>query len=572
MFSILSKTPGYNGRYTAGSAWEYIANENGEIAIREAWGSALDDTLEDYKVGINTVYVPDANYQNGYIDEDLSGMDLFSELYDVYSLYFSVMYGGFRPLTPGAHYALDNVARRIDFDSAAGAFTPITADYLDTNLIKLDYYSNPAGGLLDPSNPASVADMVKAVGNLVDDWDNIIVSATNDYVDDVELYGYNNPADWPMHYLNAAQTTVWGALQTIAKTKQGQVWMHRDASASTLIFEKLTTISDFTYTSPGAHQYTLSTRDEDPNWMKQIIKLDIQKDYSNMYSRFIVQAKTNPQTTYGYNHFNSEYVAVSKTEPQPIRCVIDSPEMEANIGFRKEYVLKNARGIDNYEDALEVALALKEIYGNPSLTGTVTVAGLYPFINTTEFGIIFDRNAVVRIIDDKNPLINMTTGTQNVFRITSMKYDAASHTTKLTLTTQQETEVLLNAISLVAEAQKQNALENSGRQLSTYVKDSVAQSVYTSDIRVALYDSVGELTAIGYSRVKPNLINNTDYDNFQIIATFPAANGTISGDDYPITSCKVFHSGGTSSVLTFEQPIYKWGLDSLNINIDILRS
>ena len=386
------------------------------------------------------------------------------------------------------------------------------------------------------------------------------------------MFGYNNPADHPMHYLNAAQTTVWGALQTIAKTKQGQVWMHRDATTSTLIFEKLTDMADFNYLSPGEHQYVVSTRAQDPSWQKHIMKIDIQKDYSNMYSRFIVQAKTDPQTTYGYNHFNSEYVAVSKTEPQPIRCVVDSPTMEAEIGYRKEFIMKNARGVDNYDDALEVALALQEIYGKPNLTGTITVSGMFPVIDTAEFGVIFDRNAIIRVIDDANPLINMTQGTQNVFRVTGIDYNADAHTTKLTLTTQAESTALLTAMALVAEAQKQNALENSGRQLSAYVKDSVAQGVYVSDIRVALFDSLGEITSTGYSRVKPNLLNNTNYDSFQIIAAFSPGNGTITDDSYPIIECKVFHANGNSSTLTFEQPIYKWSLDTLNINIDILRS
>jgi hypothetical protein len=571
-FSILSKEPGYNGRYTGGSSWEYIAIENPEIATREAWNSALDDTLDDYKEGINLAYVPDANYQNNYIDEDLTDMDLFGKMYDIYSLYFSVIYGGYRPLAPNVHYTIDSVGRQINFESAAGAFTPITANYLDTNLVKLDYYSNPAGGILDSTNKSSVADMVKGVANLVDDWDNIIVSGNGDYVDDAETVGYNDPIAYPMHFLDAAQTTVWGALQTIAKIKKGQVWMHRDNVDSTLIFEAATQLADFTYNSPGAHQYTVSTRDQDPNWMKRIMRISIEKDVSKMYSRFIVQAKTDPQSTYGYNHFNSEYVEISKTEPQPIRVVVDSPEMETAIGYRKEFILKNARGVDSYQNALEVAMALKEIYGNDLLSGEVVVSGMFPVIDTSEFGIIFDRNAVIRVIDDKNPLLTATTGTSNVFRITGIKYDANSHTTKLTLTTQKETEALLNALAMVQEAQKQNSLENSGRQLSTYVKDSIAQGVYTSDIRVALYDSVGELTSIGYSRVKPNLIQVDDYDYFQLVATFSGGNGTITDDDHPITSCRVFHSGGSGSVLTFEQPIYKWSLDSLNINIDILLS
>ena len=292
-----------------------------------------------------------------------------------------------------------------------------------------------------------------------------------------------------------------------------------------------------------------------------------------MYSRFVVKSKTDPQSTYAYNHFNSEYVAISKSEPQPIICVVDSPEMEAAIGFRKEYVLKNAKSVDTYESALDIALALKEIYGKPQTIGTVTVSGLHPMINTTEFGVIFDRNAIVRIIDDDNPLLNYTTGTENVFRITGMKYNASSHTTSIQLTSLRETEALLNALALVQEAQKQNALENTGRQLSVYVKDSVAQNVYTSQIKVALFDSQGELASIGYTRTKPNLIDNPNYDHFQLCVNFSGGNGTITDDDYPITSCKVYHFGGqSSSTMTFEQPIYKWSLDSLTINIDILRS
>ena len=254
VFSTLAKTPGYNGRYLAGGAWEYVATENGAIATREAWGQNLDNEL------------------GSYIHEDLSDMDLFSKMYDVYNTYFSVMYGGFRPLTPNTHYTLDNVARQINFESAAGMFTPITANYLDTNLIKLDYYTNPVGGLLDASNKSSVADMIKKVSSLVDDWDNIVVSGDANYTDDIEGVGYNDPTTWPMFYLNAAQTTVWGALKTIAKLNQGQIWMHRDNSQSTLIFEKATQLDDFIYSSPSAHQYTLSTRQQDPNWMKYILK------------------------------------------------------------------------------------------------------------------------------------------------------------------------------------------------------------------------------------------------------------------------------------------------------------
>lgn len=561
-FSTLAKTPGYNGRYVAGGAWEYVAIENAEIATREAWNVGLKSDLNS-----------NAQSNNAYIDEDLSDMNLFSKMYDVYNAYFSVMYGGFRPLTPNTHYTLDNVARQINFEAASGQFTPITANYLDTNLIKLDYYANPVGGLLDATNKSSVADMVKKVSSLVDDWNNIVVSGDANYTDDTEGVGYNDPTTWPMHYLNAAQTTVWGALQTIAKMKQGQIWMHRDDVQATLVFEKSTPLDDFNYTSPTAHQYTVSTRDEDPNWMKYIIKVDVEQDYSNMYSRFVVKSKTDPQSTYAYNHFNSEYVAVSKSEPQPIICVVDSPEMETAIGFRKEYVLKNAKSVDTYEGALDIALALREIYGKPQTIGTVTVSGLHPMINTSEYGVIFDRNAVIRVIDDDNPLLNYTSGTQNVFRITGMKYNANSHTTTLTLTSLRETEVLLNALAMVQEAQKQNALENTGRQLTAYVKDSVAQSVYSSDIKVALFDSQGEIASIGYTRTKPNLINNLDYNHFQLCVNFSGGNGTITNDDYPITSCQVYYVGGqSSSVMTFDQPIYKWSLDSLTINIDILRS
>ena len=549
-FSLLAHTPNYNGRNAAYGQWEYHANINPNLISMESYNASVGTAID-------------------FID-----MELFDKRYDIFDSYFTVMTGGFQTLVNNAHYKVDFTAEKIRFENIATSFTPIDVSFLATKLLRLSYYTNPStGGLLDPSNKSSVSDMVKTIAGLVSEWSNIIVSENGDYIDDVEGVGYNNPTTNEMGYYSAVQTNVWDAVSDIAARKGAQVWINHDGTNSTLVFEKKTTLSDFTYTAPGNHQYTLSTRKQDPNWMKLVKSFVVEKDFSNMYSRIKVNGRSNPEATYGYNSFTAEYTQLPSTEPQPITYILDIPEMESEIGFRREYAFSNNRGVTTYKDAQEVALALKEIYGYTQFVGSVTVHGLFPLIATSEFGAIIDRNAVVRLIDENNPVTASVSGTTNVFRVTGISYDAGSHETKVKFTRRIENNTFLDALKRIDEAKTNNALENTGRHHSAYGVDSVAQSVYTSDVKVALFDSDGvELTDVGYQRVRPVILDNSNLNVFNVIATFEPGIGIISDDAKPIKFARVFHSGGNSSLITLDKLVRKWTLDSLIVNLDILRS
>ena len=552
VFSTLAHTPGYNGRYAAYGIWEYMANVNPQVGQMEAW-----------------------NTSNAGISLDMFDFPLYDKRKNVTTMMFTVVLGGYRPLSPVQHYDLDELDRKIRYGVNAAIYTPIDTDYMSTNIIKLDYYANPvSGGLLNSSDKASVSSMVRKLSSFITSWDATLVDAVGDLVDDVAGVGYNDPATWPFYYMTAVQTNVWDAIGEVALRSDAQAWVHDTGAVTTMVFERLTTITDFTYDGPANHQYTYSSRKGDPNWMKHIIKMSISRDLDNMYSRFKVVGRTDPKTQYGYNAYTKEYMEVRTTEPSPLTYILDVPEIETLVGYRREKVLTNNRNINSYQTASDAAVALKALYGVDQWSGEITLAGLHP-IHDSALGLIFDRNAVVRIIDENNPTLSSTSGTANVFRVTGATYNASQHTTKLRLTNLIEARPELQARQLLEDLRKSTALENTGRHISEFLSNGVSTVPYTSDITVALFDSAGvELTVPGYARVQASMVNNSELSTFQVMATFAAGIGTIPSQSAPIKKAKIYGNGGASisDFYTFEDEILKWDMDSLTITIDIPRS
>jgi len=552
-FSILAHTPGYNSEYAQYGVWEYMANLNPQVLQMQSWN-------------------------NGNVGNELNMFEfpLYDNRWNTHSMYFTAVLDGYRPLNPVTHYELDELQRLVLYGENAAIYTPIDTDYMNENIIKLDYYSNPTtNGLLNATAAASVSDMIKKLKSFIPQWDSVIVDATGDYVDDAAGVGYASPALWEFHYLSAVQTNVWDAIQEVALRSDAQVWTYHDGTNSTLVFEQLTAITDFSFDSPNNHQYTFSTRKQDPNWMKHIIKMSISRDVDNMYSRFKVVGRTDPKTQYGYNSYTKEYMEVRTAEAAPITYYLDVPEIETLIGYRREKVLTNNRNITTYSTAAEAALALKTIYGVDQWAGEITLAGLHPVMNSATLGVVFDRNAVVRIIDEHNPILDTPTGVGNVFRVTGATYNATQHTTKLRLTNLLESKPELQARRELDELRKTSSLENTGRNMTLHASSSVAQASLTSDSYVGLFDSSGaELTSLGYSRVKASIVDNDALASFQCIASFSAANGTIESQALPIKYVKVFGDGGTnnSPLIQLEDEILKWELDTFTVTIDILRS
>lgn len=553
-FSLLAHEPGYDSQYAQYGIWEYMANVNPQVMQMEAWNSAnAGNTL------------------------NMFNFPLYDNRWNTHAMYFTVVMDGYSPLTRIRHYELDELSRKVLFGENASIFVPIDTDYLASNLIKLDYYSNPiSGGLLNPGAASSVSDMVKKLATFIPQWTSVICDATGDYVDDAQNVGYRDPATWEFHYLSCVQSNVWDSLQEVALRNDAQVWTYHDGANATLIFEKLTPLSDFTYTAPGSHQYTFSTRTEDDNWMKHIIKLEIKRDVNNMYSRFKVVGRTDPKTQYGYNAFTKEYMEVRTSEPSPITYYLDAPEVEALLGYRREKVMTNNRNVTTYQSAADVAKALKTIYGVDQWSGEITLAGLHPLMNSPTLGLIFDRNAVVRIIDDHNPILSSSSGTTNVFRVTGATYNATQHTTKIRLTNLLESKPELQARRLLEDIRKSESLENTGRDISAFAKQTTpTMTPFVSESSVGLFDSSGaELTVPGYSRVKCSIVDDAELNSFQVIAQFGAGNGTIQSQSLPIRYVQVFGNGGISpsNLIELEDEVLKWEFDSFTVTIDILRS
>ena len=553
-FSILAHEPGYDANYVQYGIWEYMANVNPQIQQMASYNSS-----------------------NAGNELTMFNFELFDNRWNTHSMFFTVVMDGYVPLSAVRHYELDEITRKILFGENAAIFTPVDTDYLTEDLIRLDYYSNVAsGGLLNPSNKSSVSDMVKKIATFIPQWTAVICDATSDYTDDAQGAGYRDPATWPFHYLSAVQSNVWDALQEVALRSDAQIWTFHNGTDATLIFERLTSITDFSYTNPGSHQYTYSTRKQDPNWMKHIIKLEIKRDVDNMYSRFKVVGRTDPKTQYGYNAYTKEYMEVRTTEPSPITFFLDAPNIETLLGYRREKTITNNRNVTTYQSASDVAIALKTIYGVDQWSGEITLAGMHPLMNSPTLGLIFDRNAIVRIIDDHNPVLSASYGTENVFRVTGATYNATQHTTKIRLTNLLESKPELQARRLLEDIRKSSALENTGRDMTTMVKQtSPTMTPFTSETTVGLFDSAGvELTAFGYSRVKSSLVNNLELNSFQVIAQFSAGNGTIASQALPIKYVKVFGDGGTnvSNLIALDDEVLKWDLDNFTVTIDILRS
>lgn len=419
--------PNYNGVADVG-VWEYNDKLN-DNSLQNTWNANFESMIDNLNENLDELVDGDANIVSpGGLPDPTA---LFAGLYDLSSMYFTVITGSWIRLGRGLYWDVDD-SGKVNFGKGSVSWTPFSTNRFGLSMARVAVYTNPAtGGLLDANNKSSVSDVVNAIIGKIPDWQNIIVDEMLDGINDVEGDGFNNPVTYPLSYWQMKEESAWSSLQRLATEYDAVAKVHTDINdISTVIFEKRKNIIDFNYDSPGDREYTISSRNEDENWMKHLMDSRIERDIDTMYSRFRIIGNQNVEI----GDVNMQ-LGLPLGQPSPIVFELDIPENEEKLGFVRQKEFKAETTITTHEQALIAAQAMKTLYGNDTFSGTLELSGLWPVYEHATLGAMFDTNCILRLIDKDSVSGDSATGTDNIFRVTGIHYSSSEHKTDLILST-----------------------------------------------------------------------------------------------------------------------------------------
>lgn len=553
---LLRSNPGYSLVYDAllGSS-PYLDKKGPAITGNNFGHWELFDRISSQKImamEFNLVLEQGgSNYTSDM--ENVVEMSYFRGRHNLMNLFFSAIGGGWRILGEGLYWKLYDGEIRYDVGSAK--WQP-RVDVGSIKLARMDYYSNPAsGGLLRAGNKSTVRDVVHAICAKVPQYTTVIVDGTGDGADDVYGTGFNDVSNYELSYWNAVNETAWESLERLAGEYDAKLYIKTDlAGNTTIVFEAKTAISDFTYSSPGLHQYTFSNRDEDPNNLKYLRYAKLRQDVGNMYTRFRVIGATPSQST---TPTQIPGLPTGSANETPIVWILDVPEIENILGYKKELEFKSTKNITSFSIAKKAAEALKIIYAHDQYSGNITVVGCHPLYDNASFGMMFDTNAIVRVMDKYAITGDSPTGTTNIFRVTGVEYASRDHVTTIKLTTVIETSEFVSSQTLLKELKKNKDTDIQGRSISELVYSSTvrayASTGWTMDLKTAAPASLGTSASV-------DVVDGTN--EFYIIGHFPPGAAPLVSDSAPATNVDVTHSATTTNH-TLENSVYMYDKDNL---------
>ena len=491
--------------------------------------------------------------------ESLIKMEYFSGLNDRMNLMFSAIGGGWRILGENLYWKLKD--GEIRYDAGSADWTP-TTDIGSIKLIKMDYYSNPpTGGLLRAADKSTVRDVVHAICAKVPQFAAIIVDGTGNGLDDVYGTGFNDVATHELSYWSAVNESAWDSLQRLAGEYDAKLSIKTNMlGANTILFEAKTTMTDFVFSAPGAHQYTVSNREEDGSNLKYLRYSRMSQDVGNMYTRFRIIGASPSNTT---NAPSIPGLPSGDANDIPIVWILDVPDMEVIVGYKKEYEFKSQKNITSFEIAKKAAQALKIIYAQDQYSGSATLVGLHPIYNNASYGMMFDTNGIIRIMDKYAVTGNEPTGLTNVFRITGIEYDSKNHTTDIKLTTVIDTGDYVSARTLIKNLKKNVQDDAAGRNFSELVQTTDSRTYATTGWTATLKTSGPPIVVLG----EATGIEIVDGDGeFYVVASWPAGVAHIITDNDPATIVEIYDpttASGTEHLL--ESSVFKWSKDNLTV-------
>ena len=513
-----------------------------------------DFTMEP-KVGGPSVALPMAN---------VSSLTLWRGRSDNLTQFFSIVGGGWQVAGENLYWKWDGENKRILWGAGSANFTPVT-DIGPVKMSKVSYYTNPTtGGLLRATDASTLRDVFHSLCSRVSSWATIICDGNADGADDAYGTGYNDVNNFELSYWSAVNESAWQSVVRLAQEYDANVWIHTDLNgANTVVFEKKEPIVDFTYNAGSTHQYCYSNRDIDTANLKFLTYTKITQDIENMYTRFrVIGASPDGET----GQVIPGLPAPDSTGP-PISWILDVPEIEAITGYRKEFTFEAKKNITSFEIAKKAAEALKTIHAVNQYDGTVTLSGCHPIYKNPTLGLMFDRNAIIRIMDKYAVTTDSPTGTANVFRVTGISYNSKDHKTDIKLTTVMENKSYIEAEKLLEQLKKNQQNELDGQKFVQKVDYVSTQFLPVADMTMTPMDSAG--TIPGSTDAYPTIVD--DVGKWYLVGSFLPGYGTISNDQYPLTRIQVDVPGIGLLTTDLESSVYKWPKDSLTVIVEFTK-
>ena len=567
--SQIRSLPGYDITYGQGSppTWQHTPSSRAGPYI-----SGAEFGFWEYEDWLSTQAARDLNYNVMVSDKggSAAGSVEMPTMFPVcgfrgkgshISSYFSVVSGAWKVAGENLYWKWDAQRRLVLWGAGSADYQPVT-DIGNIKMSRISYYSNPStGGLLRASNKSTVRDVFHSLCSRVSEWGTVVCDYTLDGADDVYGTGYNDSSTFELSYFSSTNETVWKSIVKLAQQYDAKVWIHTDLSGNnTLVFEKMTTITDFAYNNPGIHQYSFSNRTEDPDILKYMTYTKISQDIENMYTRFRIIGASPDEASGTYT---IPGLPTANTSSPPISWILDVPQMQTLTGYRKEFEFKSEKNITSFELAKKAAEALKTIYAQDQYSGTLTLSGCHPLYENASLGLMFDRNAVVRIMDKYAVTGDSPTGTTNVFRVTGIEYESREHKTSLQLTTIIENTDYVEAQRTINQLKKNEQKEQDIGNRYTEKCDAPSPLALSTTMMMYVRDSTGRIIA---GEDKSPTVVDGDGEWF-LVGSFLAGYGTIANDAQPIiqVESEEITTPATSYISALENSIYKWEKDSLTV-------
>ena len=583
-------SPGYNGKSDAG-VWEYNDKINLQNDLTN-WNGALDGAIDALEGTINFLADPTGIFNQGTLarpgdlPSSLMTSGYFQGLHTLSDMYFSVITGSWLRLGRGLYWDVDNNGK-VNFASGSVDWTPFSTNRYGLNMAKVSVYENPAtGGLLDANNKSSVYDVANAIIAKIPKWDNIIVDGVLDGVDDAEGVGYNDPSVHPMSYWAMHEESAWNSLQRLADETEASISFHTDMSdVTTIIFESRKDATDFQYDSPSEKEVTISSRDDDPSWMKYLVSSRIGRDIESMYTKFRVIGSQQSNVT--DTHYS---LGLPVGGDQPIVFELEIPENLEELGFDRIKEFKSETNIKTHDQALVVANAAKLLYGNDTFSGTIELAGLHPLRMHSTLGLMIDTNSIVRLLDAKSPSGAAESGLDNVFRITGISYSSLEHKTDFTISTSVTNREIKEAKSIIDNLNKKTTTAASKHLIrladSTFYTQQITMPATFTDgtIAIKLDDAEGGGGNLSAALEAKFLLDVGETKSAgatgHIIAVVPPGLATISSDLNPWLFGEITYDTTASALSGIAEPpfyftldkVYKYSADTLTIIVPVTLS
>lgn len=572
--------PNYNGAADIG-VWEYNDKLN-DLSDIANWNTALNGMATAIEDTVNFLSDPTGLFNQGTLDRpgdlptSLETGGLYAGLNTLSSMYFAVITGNWIRLGRGLYWDIDD-SGKVNFGKGSVSWTPFSTNRFGLNMAKVAMYTNPStGGLLDANNKSSVYDVANAIVGKIPNWHSTIVDGLLDGIDDVEGQGYNNPDVYPLSYWEMKEETAWASVQRLAVEFEASVRIHTDITGlSTLMFEKRKELVDFQFDSPGLREYTISSRKDDPTWMKYLVDSRIESDIDTMYSRFRIIGNQNVEV--GDTHMQ---LGLPVGQPSPIVFELDIPENEAKLGFIRQKEFKSETNITTHAQALLAAQAMKTLYANDTYSGTIELAGLWPLYEHPALGLMLDSNCILRLIDDKSVSGDSETGTENIFRITGIHYSSQEHKTDLTLSTSvinrevNAAKTLLDNLKKKTEASTATHISRLGEPIfgnRLLIPSTIIDG--TIEVYLNYAQSSGNPTSTPISGTLLLEVNETQIAgaNAHVVAVFEPGVNTIESDILPWVAGEIRYqdSSGTHIVDFNIDATYKYSADTLTVIIPV---